>query len=70
MGEDYIFSEKTDPKTLVKLLITNVEIRGEEMDVKVYSLRKRKDCVYQEVSEPQDDDYLCKLTLTKKHVMS
>ncbi|XP_036902795.1 histone-lysine N-methyltransferase PRDM9-like [Sturnira hondurensis] len=28
-----------------------------EMDMKMYSLRERKDCVYQEV-EPQDDDYL------------
>ncbi|ELK34326.1 Histone-lysine N-methyltransferase PRDM9 [Myotis davidii] len=28
------------------------------MDMKVYNLRERKDRVYQEVSEPQDDDYL------------
>ncbi|XP_028359843.2 histone-lysine N-methyltransferase PRDM9-like isoform X1 [Phyllostomus discolor] len=28
------------------------------MDVKMYSLRERKGHVYQEVSEPQDDDYL------------
>ncbi|KAM5307319.1 histone-lysine N-methyltransferase PRDM9-like isoform 2-T3 [Glossophaga mutica] len=26
--------------------------------MKVYSLRERKDCVYQEITEPQDDDYL------------
>ncbi|KAM5333176.1 histone-lysine N-methyltransferase PRDM7-like isoform 3-T17 [Glossophaga mutica] len=28
------------------------------MDVKMYSLRERNGCVYQEVSESQDDDYL------------
>ncbi|KAM5320124.1 histone-lysine N-methyltransferase PRDM7-like [Glossophaga mutica] len=28
------------------------------MDMKMYSLQERKDCVYQEVTEPQDDDYL------------
>lgn len=60
MGEDCMFSEKTDPRTLVKLLFTNVELRGEEMEAKVYNLRERKGRVYQEVSEPQEDDYLCK----------
>ncbi|KAM5298025.1 histone-lysine N-methyltransferase PRDM7-like isoform 2-T5 [Glossophaga mutica] len=34
------------------------ELRRQEMDVKMYSLRERKDRVYQEVSESQDDDYL------------
>ncbi|XP_017517700.3 histone-lysine N-methyltransferase PRDM7 [Manis javanica] len=29
-----------------------------ETEVKTYSLRERKVCAYQEVSEPQDDDYL------------
>lgn len=55
-----MFSEKTDPRTLVKLLFNNVELRGEEMEAKVYNLRERKGRVYQEVSEPQEDDYLCK----------
>ncbi|XP_065783041.1 histone-lysine N-methyltransferase PRDM9-like [Muntiacus reevesi] len=35
-----------------------VELRGKETGVKRYSLRERKGHVYQEVSEPQDDDYL------------
>ncbi|XP_053525246.1 histone-lysine N-methyltransferase PRDM9-like isoform X2 [Artibeus jamaicensis] len=34
------------------------ELRRKEMDVKMYSLQERKDCVYQEVTEPQDDVYL------------
>ncbi|XP_053526959.1 histone-lysine N-methyltransferase PRDM9-like [Artibeus jamaicensis] len=34
------------------------ELRRKEIDLKMYSLRERKDCVYQEVTEPQDDDYL------------
>ncbi|KAM5330131.1 histone-lysine N-methyltransferase PRDM9-like [Glossophaga mutica] len=34
------------------------ELRRKEMDVKMYNLRERKGCVYQEVREPQDDDYL------------
>ncbi|XP_036922203.1 histone-lysine N-methyltransferase PRDM9-like [Sturnira hondurensis] len=34
------------------------ELRRKGMDVKMYSLRERKGHVYQEVSEPQDDDYL------------
>ncbi|KAI5156345.1 Trimethyllysine Dioxygenase, partial [Manis pentadactyla] len=33
-------------------------LAGEETEVKTYNLRERKGCVYQEVSEPQDDDYL------------
>ncbi|OWJ99065.1 hypothetical protein Celaphus_00009691, partial [Cervus elaphus hippelaphus] len=35
-----------------------VELRKKETGVKRYSLRERKDHVYQEVSEPEDDDYL------------
>ncbi|XP_060981708.1 histone-lysine N-methyltransferase PRDM7-like [Dama dama] len=35
-----------------------VELRGKETGEKRYSLRERKGHVYQEVSEPQDDDYL------------
>ncbi|XP_037023864.2 histone-lysine N-methyltransferase PRDM9-like [Artibeus jamaicensis] len=34
------------------------ELKRKEMDVKMYSLQERKDRVYQEVTEPQDDDYL------------
>ncbi|XP_045686766.1 histone-lysine N-methyltransferase PRDM9-like, partial [Phyllostomus hastatus] len=34
------------------------ELRRKEIDMKRYSLLERKDCVYQEVNEPQDDDYL------------
>ncbi|XP_036880969.2 histone-lysine N-methyltransferase PRDM9-like [Manis javanica] len=35
-----------------------MELAGEETEGKTYNLRERKGCVYQEVSEPQDDDYL------------
>ncbi|XP_065772075.1 histone-lysine N-methyltransferase PRDM7-like [Muntiacus reevesi] len=35
-----------------------VKLRKKETGVKRYSLRERKDHVYQEVSEPEDDDYL------------
>ncbi|KAI5236134.1 putative Histone-Lysine N-Methyltransferase Prdm7 [Manis pentadactyla] len=34
------------------------ELGGEETEGKTYNLQERKGCVYQEVSEPQDDDYL------------
>ncbi|KAM5303809.1 histone-lysine N-methyltransferase PRDM9-like [Glossophaga mutica] len=34
------------------------ELGRKEMDPKVYSLRERKGRMYQEVREPQDDDYL------------
>ncbi|XP_060978717.1 histone-lysine N-methyltransferase PRDM9-like [Dama dama] len=34
------------------------ELRRKETGVKKYSLRERKGHIYQEVSEPQDDDYL------------
>ncbi|XP_066239783.1 histone-lysine N-methyltransferase PRDM9-like [Saccopteryx leptura] len=33
------------------------ELRRKETEVKMYSLQERKGHVYQEVSEPQDDDY-------------
>uniref|UniRef100_A0A671G4S0 PR/SET domain 7 n=1 Tax=Rhinolophus ferrumequinum TaxID=59479 RepID=A0A671G4S0_RHIFE len=33
-------------------------LRKKEIEVKMYSLRERKGHAYQEVSEPQDDDYL------------
>ncbi|XP_059939128.1 histone-lysine N-methyltransferase PRDM9-like [Mesoplodon densirostris] len=35
-----------------------LERRTKQIEVKMYSLRERKVHVYQEVSEPQDDDYL------------
>ncbi|XP_036688248.1 probable histone-lysine N-methyltransferase PRDM7 [Balaenoptera musculus] len=35
-----------------------LEHRTKQIEVKMYSLRERKGHVYQEVSEPQDDDYL------------
>uniref|UniRef100_A0A667J0V7 Histone-lysine N-methyltransferase PRDM9 n=1 Tax=Lynx canadensis TaxID=61383 RepID=A0A667J0V7_LYNCA len=35
-----------------------LELRRKEIGVKMYSLRERKGFAYQEVSEPQDDDYL------------
>ncbi|XP_023493361.1 histone-lysine N-methyltransferase PRDM7 isoform X2 [Equus caballus] len=35
-----------------------LELRRKEVGVKMYSLRERKGHAYQEVSEPQDDDYL------------
>ncbi|KAM9683378.1 histone-lysine N-methyltransferase PRDM7-like [Dama dama] len=42
----------------VLLLFSILELRRKETGVKRYSLRERKGHVYQEVSEPQDDDYL------------
>ncbi|XP_015448625.1 probable histone-lysine N-methyltransferase PRDM7 [Pteropus alecto] len=36
----------------------NLELRRKGTEVKMYSLRERTGHVYQEVSEPQDDDYL------------
>ncbi|XP_053512772.1 histone-lysine N-methyltransferase PRDM9-like isoform X4 [Artibeus jamaicensis] len=47
-GEACAFGKHTRQKS---------KLRRKEMDMKMYSLRERKDCVYQEV-EPQDDDYL------------
>uniref|UniRef100_G1PF70 PR/SET domain 9 n=1 Tax=Myotis lucifugus TaxID=59463 RepID=G1PF70_MYOLU len=35
-----------------------LDLRRKEIEVKMYSLRERKCRVYQEISEPQDDDYL------------
>ncbi|XP_066099742.1 histone-lysine N-methyltransferase PRDM9-like [Saccopteryx bilineata] len=35
-----------------------VRTRRKETEVRIYNLRERKGHVYQEVSEPQDDDYL------------
>ncbi|KAM5338934.1 histone-lysine N-methyltransferase PRDM7-like [Glossophaga mutica] len=48
-GEACAFGKHTGRKS---------ELRRKDMDVKMYSLRERKDRVYQEVTEPQDDDYL------------
>ncbi|KAM5291615.1 histone-lysine N-methyltransferase PRDM9-like [Glossophaga mutica] len=39
-------------------VLVSLELRRKEMDVKMYGLQERKGCVYQEVSESQDDDYL------------
>ncbi|NIG61127.1 putative histone-lysine N-methyltransferase PRDM7 [Pontoporia blainvillei] len=63
MGGDFTFSDKTgtntpDPTNLAYLLFSNLERRTKQVEVKMYSLRERKGHVYQEVSEPQDDDYL------------
>ncbi|XP_008563329.1 PREDICTED: probable histone-lysine N-methyltransferase PRDM7, partial [Galeopterus variegatus] len=35
-----------------------LELRTEETETKTYCLRERKDCTYEEVDEPQDDDIL------------
>ncbi|XP_053524727.1 histone-lysine N-methyltransferase PRDM9-like isoform X1 [Artibeus jamaicensis] len=48
-GEACVFGKHTRRKS---------ELRRKEMDVKMYSLQERKGHVYQEVTEPQDDDYL------------
>ena len=48
------------PTNLAHLAFSNLELRRKEIEVKMYSLRERKGRVYQEVTEPQDDDYLCK----------
>ena len=42
------------------LLFSNLELKKKETEGKMYSLRERKGHAYKEVSEPQDDDYLCK----------
>ncbi|XP_045706651.1 histone-lysine N-methyltransferase PRDM9-like [Phyllostomus hastatus] len=49
LGEACAFAKRTRRKS---------ELRTKEMDVKMYNLRERKGRVYQEVTEPQDDDYL------------
>lgn len=64
MEGDFTFYDKTgtntpDPTNLAYLLFSNLERRAKQIEVKMYSLRERKGHVYQEVSEPQDDDYLC-----------
>ena len=61
---DLTLSDKTgtnspDPTSLAQLLFSVLELRRKETGVKRYSLQERKGHVYQEVSEPQDDDYLC-----------
>ncbi|XP_045704705.1 histone-lysine N-methyltransferase PRDM9-like [Phyllostomus hastatus] len=48
-GEACAFGKHTRQKS---------ELRGKEIDMKMYSLRERKGHVYQEVNDPQDDDYL------------
>lgn len=60
-----MFSAKTgtntpDPSNLSHIFFSNSELRRKDVEVKMYSLRERKSLAYQEVSEPQDDDYLCK----------
>ncbi|KAJ1060801.1 hypothetical protein K5549_020271, partial [Capra hircus] len=42
-----------------KLLFSILELRRKETEMKMYSLQKRKGHMYQEVSDPQDDNYLC-----------
>ena len=61
---DLTLSDKTgtnspDPTNLAQLLFSILELRRGEAGEKRYSLRERKGHVYQEVSEPEDDDYLC-----------
>lgn len=41
-------------------LFSTPELRKKNVEVKMYRLRERKGLAYEEVSEPQDDDYLCK----------
>ena len=65
MGGDCVFYDKMGtntphPTNLAHLAFSNSALRRKEIDVKMYSLRERKGRVYQEVSEPQDDDCLCK----------
>ncbi|XP_045748042.1 histone-lysine N-methyltransferase PRDM7 [Mirounga angustirostris] len=38
--------------------LQKLELRRKDVEVKMYSLRERKSLAYQEVNEPQDDDYL------------
>ncbi|XP_036892156.1 histone-lysine N-methyltransferase PRDM9-like [Sturnira hondurensis] len=63
MGGDCMLSDKMgtntlDPTNLAHLLFSNSKLRRKDMDVKMYNLQESEDCVYQEVNEPQDDDYL------------
>lgn len=59
-----MFSEETGqtPQTanFSIILFLNLESRRKAAEPKMYSLRERKCRTYEEVSEPQDDDYLCK----------
>ncbi|XP_036917915.1 probable histone-lysine N-methyltransferase PRDM7 [Sturnira hondurensis] len=48
-GEAWVFGKHTRQKS---------ELRRKDMDMKRYSLQERKGRGYQEVTEPQDDDYL------------
>ena len=57
---DKMGTNTPDPSNLAHLLFSNSALRIKEIDVEMYSLRERKGHVYQEISEPQDDDYLCK----------
>ena len=57
---DKVGTNTPDPTNLGHLAFFNSALRRKEIDVEMYSLRERKGRVYQEVSEPQDDDYLCK----------
>ncbi|KAF6121227.1 PR/SET domain 9 [Phyllostomus discolor] len=49
LGEACAFGKHTRRK---------LELKRKQMDMKMNSLQERKGCVYQEVNEPQDDDYL------------
>ena len=61
MLSDKMGTNTPDPSNLAHLLFSNSALRRKEIDVEMYTaLRERKGRVYQEVSEPQDDDYLCK----------
>ena len=58
MGGDCVLYDKMGtntphPTNLTHLDFSNLELRREEIEVKMYSLRE-------EIGEPQDDDYLCK----------
>ncbi|XP_061012352.1 histone-lysine N-methyltransferase PRDM9-like [Dama dama] len=52
------FCLSTAPPPRRRLSGLAAQLRGKETGVKRYSLWERKGHVYQEVSEPQDDDYL------------
>ncbi|XP_004436473.1 PREDICTED: probable histone-lysine N-methyltransferase PRDM7 [Ceratotherium simum simum] len=51
-------SPPREASTSGQLSRRKLELRRKEVEVKMYSLRERKGHAYQEVSEPQDDDYL------------
>uniref|UniRef100_A0A671EIM4 PR/SET domain 7 n=1 Tax=Rhinolophus ferrumequinum TaxID=59479 RepID=A0A671EIM4_RHIFE len=51
-------TNSTEPTNLTHLLFSNLGLRRKEIEVKIYNLRERKGHVYEEVSEPQGDDYL------------